>query len=94
MLSLDAFEGHVPFSRQLLEFLVHNIPTFTLIIVLITAWRFEIIGGAVYILLAIVFGIFYKSFSANSGSLIIIVPLFVAGILFIIHQVLNAKSKQ
>jgi hypothetical protein len=47
MLSLDAFEGHVPFSRQLLEFLVHNIPAFALIIVLITAWRFEIIGGAV-----------------------------------------------
>ena len=94
MFALDAFGGDEPFGRQLLGFLVHNIPAFVLIIVLVIAWKYEIIGGVIFILLSVAMAIYFKSFSGNSGSLIIITPFLITGILFILYQVLSGKSKQ
>jgi len=94
MFSLDAFGGDEPIGRQLLGFLMHNIPAIVLIIVLVFAWRYEIIGGVIFILLFFVLGIFFKSFSGNSGSLIILAPFLLAGGLFILHHVLAARNKQ
>lgn len=94
MFSLDSFGGNNPPGKQLLGFLMHNIPAFLLIIVLVIAWKYEIIGGALFILLFIALGVFFKSFSGNSGSLIIITPFLIAGALFILHEVLSSRSKQ
>ena len=93
MFSLDAFGGDEPFFRQILGFLMHNIPAFALIIVLVIAWRHEIVGGVIFILLFFALGLYFRSFSGNSGSFIIIVPFLIIGILFILHHVLSAKSK-
>ena len=93
MFSLDVFGGDEPLIRQLHGFLKHNIPAFILIIALIIAWRYEIAGGAIFILLFIALGIFWRSFSGNWGSLILIAPYFIVGILFILHRALPAKSK-
>lgn len=92
--SLDSFGGESPAGKQLLGFLVHNIPVFGLIIVLIFAWKYEVIGGVLFVLLFFALGIFFKSFSGNAGSLIIILPFLLAGIMFILHDVLSARSKQ
>ena len=94
MFSLDSFGGNAPFSRQLLGFLIHNIPVFILIIALVIAWKYEILGGVIFILMFFALGIFFKSFSGNSGSLMIITPFLLAGAMFILHEVLSAKSKQ
>jgi hypothetical protein len=93
MFSLDVFGGNEPLIRQLLGFLKHNIPAFALIIALIIAWKYEFAGGVIFILLFIALGIFWRSFSGNSGSLILIAPYFIVGILFILHRILSAKSK-
>jgi len=45
MFSLDSFGGNNPLGRQLLGFLMHNIPVFILIIALVIAWKYEILGG-------------------------------------------------
>jgi len=94
MFSLDSFGGDSPSGKQILGFLVHNIPAFVLIIALVIAWKYEIIGGAIFILMFFALGIFFKSFSGNSGSLMIITPLLLAGAMFILHQVLSARSKR
>lgn len=90
MFSLDSFGGNEPFGRQLLGFLMHSIPAFALIIALIIAWKHEIAGGVLFILLFVALGIFFKSFAGNSGSLIIISPFFIAGASFIMHGILSA----
>jgi len=93
MFSFDVFEGNEPLIRQLLAFLKHNIPAFALIIALIIAWKYEIAGGVIFILLFMALGIFWGSFSGNRGSLILIAPYLLVGILFILHRFLIARSK-
>ncbi len=95
--SLDEFGGDDPFGKKLLGFLVHNIPAFIMIITLIIAWKYEIKGGVLFILIFFALGIFFKSFSGNPASLVVIAPLLMAGIMFVLHEVLskrNYKSQQ
>jgi len=93
MFSFDVFGGGDPMIRQILVFLKHNIPAFTLIIALIIAWRYEVTGGAIFILLFIVWGRFWGSFSGNSGSLIIIAHFLIVGLLFILHAIILKNRK-
>ncbi len=55
LFSLDVFGMHLGFWATLLGLLIHNIPTFVLIAVLIVSWRYEIVGGIAFILA----GLFY-----------------------------------
>jgi hypothetical protein len=93
MLSLDVFGGEEPFGRQLLGFLAHNIPAFVLIIVLAIAWKYEIIGGLIFICLFFMLSVFFKSFSGNSGPLIILIPFLLAGVMFILHYFLSGRAR-
>lgn len=93
MFSIDVFGGDDSITRQILAFLKHNIPAFTLIIALIVSWRYEIAGGAIFLLLSIVWGRFWGSFSGNSGSLILIVPFLIVGILLILHWILIIRKR-
>jgi hypothetical protein len=88
MFSFDAFEGNESFFVKFLGFLAHNIPVFILIIILIIAWKWEIAGGALFIVASMYGTVFFHSFSGNPGSLIVLSPFLLAGILFILHSVL------
>ena len=92
--SLDAFSGDENFAKKILGFLMHNIPVFALIIALVIAWRHEIAGGILFVVSFVALGIFFKSFAGNSGSLMIIAPLLIAGISFIVHGIVAPKEKQ
>ena len=91
MMSFDVFSGNEPFGKQILGFLVHNIPALILIIVLVVAWKYEIIGGVVFIVISIAMAIFFNSFTGNPVSLIVVIPILITGILFILHQVMSDK---
>ena len=91
--SFDSFGGDSTFGKELQGFLVHNIPLFVLIIILVIAWKYEIVGGALFILMFIALGIFFKSFSGNPASLIIIAPVIIAGVLFILHDILSSRER-
>jgi len=94
MFSLDSVGGDNPFGKQVLGFLIHNIPAFVAIIALVIAWKNEITGGVIFILLFFAFGIFFKSFSGNAASLMILTPFLLAGAMFILHHLLLARSKR
>ena len=93
MFSLDAFGGDQSFGRQLTGFLIHNIPAFLLILALVIAWKYEIIGGTIFILIFFVLGIFFKSFTVNTGSLILLIPFLLTGTLLILHQLLVENNQ-
>lgn len=93
MFSFDVFGGSEPLSKKLLGFLMHNIPVLLFIFILIIAWNWEVIGGLLLIAAFVAGGIYFKSFTSNHGSLIIIIPFLVAGILFIIHHLLYGQKK-
>ena len=90
--SFDVFEGNEPLFRKLLGFLMHNIPVFILTAILIISWRWEIIGGVVFILSAIAGSTIFFAHTHKAGSIIIMIPFLIVGILFILHHILYAKS--
>ena len=94
MFSFDVFGGNEPFGAQLLGFLIHNIPVLILIAILVLSWMREVIGGTLFILASITGTWFFHSFSGNPGSIIVITPFFLTGILFILHQLLFPHVKK
>lgn len=86
MFSLDIPEGPSSTGEMITGFLIHNIPTFILLAALIIAWKSEKTGGLILILLFFGLGIFFRSFTSNPASLIILIPVLLTGIMFILHS--------
>jgi cytochrome b561 len=97
--ALDAFNPEKTLWQQIVAFLMHLIPSFVSIIFLIIAWKWEFIGGIIFILLGLGCSpiIFTHNYNMNQSvwrSLIIILvittPFIIAGILFIVsHRIKN-----
>lgn len=94
MFSFDVFEGNESSGRKILGFLIHNIPVFILTGICVIAWKQELIGAILLFVALIAASIFFRSFSGNPWSLIILAPFAVAGILFILHQYLYSKDRK
>jgi hypothetical protein len=92
MFSLDSLGGNEPIGRKILRLLVHNIPALILIGILIIAWRKEVAGGILFIVAFIAAAIFFRTFAGNPGSLIVILPFPLTGILFILHHYLYGRK--
>ena len=93
MFSLDVFEGNQPLQKKLLGLLMHNIPALILTGILIIAWRWEKVGGALLIIGGCAGCVLFKVFSGNFGALIVMSPFFISGLLFILHDTLQ-KGKE
>jgi hypothetical protein len=92
MFSFDAFSGNESLGMKLIGFLMHNIPVLILAVILITAWKWELAGGVLFILASIAGVVFFHSFSGNPASLIVISPFLLTGLLFILHNALYPLS--
>jgi len=88
LFALDSFDPKLTIGEQILGFLIHLIPSFILAIFLAVAWKWELIGGILFAVAFIAAGIFFKSFTGNPASLIVISPFLVVGILFITYHLL------
>ncbi|MFA6461659.1 MAG: hypothetical protein WCV90_05285 [Candidatus Woesearchaeota archaeon] len=55
LFSLDVFGNGWGFWYTLGAFLMHNIPSFLLTIILIISWKYEIVGGIAFILAGIAY---------------------------------------
>ncbi len=93
MFSFDVFGGDESFGAKMLGFLIHNIPVLILIAILIIAWKWEVAGGALFIVASITGTFFFHSFRGNPASLIVISPFLFTGILFILHHILYPVRK-
>ena len=101
MFALDSFDPHLTIWQQILGFLIHLIPSYVLIALLVVAWKWEYVGGILYILLGLGFGvaIFLLNYNRNHFSAgqslfdaaIIAFPFVLAGVLFVISH--NRKQK-
>jgi hypothetical protein len=92
MFSLDVFGGGEPLFRQLLAFLMHNIPAFILIGILLVAWKWEMAGGVLFIIAALAGSILFRAFSGNPGALIVLTPFLIGGLFFILHHLLYRRG--
>jgi len=101
MFALDAFEPGKPFGQQLLDFMMHLIPTYILLLLLWVAWKKPFIGGILFAIIGIVTSPFVYNLNYNrthsvmtslSIILMITVPFIVVGVLFLVSH-MQEKSK-
>jgi hypothetical protein len=101
MFALDAFEPGLNIWRQLGDFVMHLIPSFILIAFLIVAWKWERIGGVLFMIIGLGFSpfIFTMNFRHNHSIWIslgiislITLPFVIVGILFLISNSLKRRK--
>jgi hypothetical protein len=78
--SLDSFSEGRAWPESLLAFVIHNIPTYILLIILVIAWRKEWLGGLLYLGAAISMFLWF-----GWGATLVILPVFIVGLLFLAH---------
>ncbi len=101
MFALDAFEPGRTVWQQLGAFLIHMIPSFVLLGILLVAWKWELIGGLIFTIIGLVFTpvIFMHNYRMN-GSLwmsagivfMITIPFVVVGVLFMLSHYKKKKT--
>ncbi len=91
LFSLDVISPELSLSQIFLGLLIHNIPVFVLIIVLIISWKYEIVGGIAYIAAGLLYiGMTFIQaeipwYIALSWSMTIALPAIIIGVLFMIN---------
>ena len=91
LFALDAFtDGYTWLTFA--GFLIHLIPTYLLIIALVIAWKWNLIGGIIYLAL----GVFYIIISSAEpiAFLIVGIPVIITGGLFILEWYLKKRTKR
>lgn len=102
MFAFDSFESGLSFWQQIGRFLVHLIPTYILVLLLLLAWKWEYIGGIFFTLAGLGLSpvIFFHNYKMNHSIgwslfaiLIVTIPFVVAGLLFIISHNMKKITK-
>ena len=93
LFALDSFSPTLSIWQQIAAFLIHLIPSFILLGLLILAWKLEFTGGIIFVVIGLVMSpfIFIHNFRMNhsfwmSLGIIMMVtfPFVIVGVLFII----------
>lgn len=94
LFALDAFDSQLTIWQQIGGFLIHLVPSFILLALLLVAWKYEYIGGLILIILGLVFSfiVFRMNYRMNNSVWMsigiiasITIPYVIAGLLFMIH---------
>ena len=83
LFALDVFGEGLGFWKTILALFIHLIPTYIVIAVLVAAWRWEWIGGVLFIFLGVLY--IYMWRGHWSAYLVISGPLFLLGGLFLLN---------
>jgi hypothetical protein len=101
MLAADAFAPGLTIWQALAGFFIHLIPSIILTGLLIVAWKWELLGGLIFVLLGLGFTpfIFNHNFNMNHSVgmsmgivLMVTFPFVVSGILFIVSHYLKRRN--
>ena len=101
MFAADSFDPKLTIWQQIGGFLIHLIPVYILIILLVIAWKWELIGGILFALIAVGLSpsLYIHNFRMNhsvwitlSVLLMISFPFFLVGGLFILSYFKNKKQ--
>ena len=101
LFALDSFDSDLSIWKQLGAFAIHLIPSFILLTFLIIAWKWEFIGGIIFLIIGIGLSpvIFIKNYHMNNSIgmslgiiLTITFPFILVGILFIANHLKIKKN--
>ena len=101
MFALDAFQPELTLGQQLRDFLLHLIPSFILLAILLVAWKWELIGGILFLAIGLIMTppLYVHNYRMNGSvwmSLGIIAtitfPFILMGVLFLIGYKIKRKQ--
>lgn len=93
LFSLDVFEEGRPWTETLVALLMHLIPAYVLILILVFAWRRPWVGAIAYTALAVAYAVW--AWRHMPWILIIAVPLLVtAGLFWVSWRVSRARQAE
>ncbi len=99
--ALDAFDPNLTIWKQIQGFAMHLIPSFVLLLILLIAWKWELVGGIMFLLIGIgltplIYMHNYRMNGSVGTSLWIITtitfPFILVGVLFIIGHLHKRKK--
>ena len=93
LFALDVFGEGYGFWGTILALLMHLIPTGVILIVLAISWRWEWVGGILFIALGVVYLVTSWGRFHWSAYLAISGPLFLVGVLFLINWLYRARLR-
>ncbi|MFC1754531.1 hypothetical protein ACFL96_14240 [Thermoproteota archaeon] len=85
MFAFDVF-GEYGFPEVLVALFMHLVPSLILVGLLIVAWKWEKIGGIVFLVMAVGFTLFFNRNMELMGFIILSCPLLLVGALFLAHD--------
>ena len=91
MFSLDCFE--MGGTDAMICLVMHNIPALIIILVLVVAWKWELVGGILFVIVSFAGAVYFNGFGGNWGVLPVMAPFLLTGILFILHYFLYLRKK-
>jgi hypothetical protein len=91
--ALDVFGEGYRLGELLIALFMHLIPSLLILVLLVISWRWERIGGFLYILLGVIYIIWFWHPARRLSSLIISSPLFLTGGLFLFHAWIDRSGR-
>lgn len=101
LFALDSFNPNLTIWQQMTGFLIHLIPSFILLGLLIIAWKWEYVGGIIFTIIGLALSpfVFIKNYEMNHSIwtsafivLTITFPFVVVGVLFVVNHFLRKKN--
>lgn len=100
LFALDAFSPNLSFWQQIGAFFMHLIPSFVLLALLILAWKKELVGGILFIIIGLGLSpwVFSHNYQMNHSVLMslgiimtITIPFALVGLFFLISHFKRKK---
>lgn len=83
LFSLDVFEMQAPPLEILGAFLIHNLPSFAMLALLILAWKRPAVGFVAFLVAGVLFGVFFvRDIYALPNLLLFVLPILLVALLF------------
>ena len=83
LFSLDSFSSQRTFWQNINAFLMHNIPSIIMLILLILAWKRPVVGFVAFLAAAVLFAIFFvRGIYSLPNLLLFVFPILLVAFLF------------
>lgn len=86
LFSFDVFGTDAPLYQEIFGFFIHTLPSIALLIILILGWKKPFYTGVLYLILAIFFTVFFKTYQSTYSFILLSLLPAIIGVLFIVYK--------
>ena len=91
--AFDVFVPGNPWWYILGAFMIHLLPNYILLVALVVAWKYELYGGVIFLLLGVGMTFFFQTYRQPVVFLLVSLPIYLIGILFLYHFFIHKAMK-